>query len=378
MRIPRTGDARAVRQVPYAEPMNAQELERRVAEIAESDVSLESLCLTLDDLLRSALPYVVAAWSSHDPATGLFTSCTMTGIEKDLDREARLFELDFRDEEPASFISMIAEGRRSAILSEITGGRLEQAARYRELLAPFGVSDELRAVFSLDDRPWGSVTLYRQVGVFRRSESELLERLSVPVARAFRHAMLWNAVPDPTGGALPPGVLQVHADGRVDAITVPASDWITRGGAALLTAVQAVASAARAGMTESRSSSRIRLSDGRLAALEAARTVQGSSDVAVIVMDARPVAVSDLLLDTYDLTPRQGAVLGLQLRGLASSAIARELEISEHTVHDHQKQIYRKFAVSGRAQLAARLQAEWYSPYLHRRAHPNPLGGFYR
>ncbi|MFF4726222.1 LuxR C-terminal-related transcriptional regulator [Streptomyces mirabilis] len=44
------------------------------------------------------------------------------------------------------------------------------------------------------------------------------------------------------------------------------------------------------------------------------------------------------------------------LEGLAAKNIARRLELSQHTVNDHSRAVYRKLGVSGREELFACLQ----------------------
>lgn len=56
------------------------------------------------------------------------------------------------------------------------------------------------------------------------------------------------------------------------------------------------------------------------------------------------------------LTPREREVLGLLARGFTLTDIARQLEISRHTVGDHVKNLYRKLDISSRAQAALHAQ----------------------
>jgi len=53
------------------------------------------------------------------------------------------------------------------------------------------------------------------------------------------------------------------------------------------------------------------------------------------------------------LTPREREVLNLVARGLSNSSIARQLFLSEHTVHRHLSNIFRKLNFSSRAAAAA-------------------------
>lgn len=159
-------------------------------------------------------------------------------------------------------------------------------------------------------------------------------------------------------------------------MTKPARAWLELGGPELVTAANATAAAVRAHHSWAGANARVVLSDGRMASLHAASMLSADGDVAVIVDLARPAQVSAMLIDAYRLTPRQRDVLGRLLLGRSVTQIARELDISEHTAHDHRKAIYRAAGVSSRAELAARLQAEQYDPRVAEGAVPSPYGGF--
>jgi DNA-binding CsgD family transcriptional regulator len=57
-----------------------------------------------------------------------------------------------------------------------------------------------------------------------------------------------------------------------------------------------------------------------------------------------------------ELSPAQRRVLDLTLDGLAEKQIARRLSISQHTAHNHLREIYRTFGVHSRIELVARLR----------------------
>jgi hypothetical protein len=116
---------------------------------------------------------VIASWSTHDPATGLFTSFTMTGSEKDPENEAHLFRCEFSEDEPTTYHSLIGGGIDYAILSLATEGELDRASRFREIFSPFGLTDELRVVLRIDGTVWGSATLLRTGGRFERRHSSV-------------------------------------------------------------------------------------------------------------------------------------------------------------------------------------------------------------
>ena len=53
------------------------------------------------------------------------------------------------------------------------------------------------------------------------------------------------------------------------------------------------------------------------------------------------------------LSPRQRQVISFLLAGNSLKEVAQKLELSEHTVGDYVKQIYKHFSVSSRAELLA-------------------------
>jgi DNA-binding CsgD family transcriptional regulator len=61
--------------------------------------------------------------------------------------------------------------------------------------------------------------------------------------------------------------------------------------------------------------------------------------------------------ELYKLTKREIEVLGLVLRGLSSRQIARELLISDGTVGDHIKSLFRKTKTNRRSALVARIHS---------------------
>jgi DNA-binding CsgD family transcriptional regulator len=66
------------------------------------------------------------------------------------------------------------------------------------------------------------------------------------------------------------------------------------------------------------------------------------------------VAATELQFQTHDsLSVAQRKVFQLLMTGCAEKAIARRLNLSQHTVHNHVRAIFRTFAVHSRAELFA-------------------------
>ena len=362
----------------YRQLMQTLDLARRAQPLVHAGLELEELCLGFDGLLREAVPYVVAAWSSLDPASGLNTSCTMSGLAKDHAREAELYRHEFLDGEPSSFLSLIGERRTTAVLSEVTGGDLDQASRYRHLLVGFGVTDELRTICWAGEVAWASISIYRTEGRFTAADADRVAALAPYVATGVRLTLLRAAATRPEAVDDPPGILEAHADGRVVAMTDAANSWLEVGGSAIVTATNVVAAAIRDRPDWRGASSRLRLPDGRLLSLNASSTSTGDGTVAVIVDRARTAQLGAMLVDAYGLTPRQRDVLSLLLLGRPMGQIASQLGISEHTANDHRKAIYTCVGVSSRAELAARLHTEHYDAHRGQGTPPSPYGGFLR
>jgi hypothetical protein len=125
----------------------------------------------VDEHLRVDVPFVIASWSTHGPATGLFTWCTMTGTQKDPESEVHLFRCEFSADKPSTYHSLIGGGIDYAILSLATEGELDRASRFREIFSPFGLTDELRVVLQIDGTVWGSATLLRTGGRAVRAQT---------------------------------------------------------------------------------------------------------------------------------------------------------------------------------------------------------------
>lgn len=357
--------------------MHTGTLEREAVALAHGGRGLDDMYLAFDELLRRFVPYFAAAWSTVDPATGLFTSCVMSGIDRNPEIAARLFSYEFRGDEPATYASIVAGDSDAVSLWEETGGELEQAGRWRDIFANLGLSDELRAVFTADGVWWGNVVLYRIDGRFTPQERQLVETMTTHVASGVRTSMLGAAAEAPELVRDPPGVLLVGPDDSVRPMTDSASRWTRQAGEDRLHSAALAASVALRSRDDwPGTSARLPTGDGRWLSLQATRVEDDPDTVAVIVDLARPAEVADVLLDAYQLTERQRDVLELALTGRSAVQIARQLDISPHTTNDHLKAIYRRLGVNSRSELAALLQAEQYDPRKAADVPPSPYGWF--
>jgi DNA-binding CsgD family transcriptional regulator len=340
---------------------------------------------SVSDVMAAAaavlMPHVgatLSAWSTLDPADFLGTSCYLFDADvaalpigsPELTRERALFELEWLDSDANTFAALRRAHRTAAALRADVGDPTG-VARYRELLAPLGVVDELRVLAADSDGVWGAVILYRSDGVFTPDHVMAVEVCGPALARALRRALLVGAV-DRAEVDAPPGVVVVDAHDEIVVTSDAAESLLSELDADhARTAIVAAAAATR--ITGSLSTTLI----GRrgVIGLHAAPAKGVDSGVTIVVERPRPVQLAPVILRSLGLTNREREVAECVLQGFSRREIAARCGISEDTVDDHLKQIYRKADVPGRAALSAAIFEHFYQPHRHH-ADPSPYGWF--
>jgi DNA-binding CsgD family transcriptional regulator len=89
-----------------------------------------------------------------------------------------------------------------------------------------------------------------------------------------------------------------------------------------------------------------------------ART-EGST--ALVIEPAQGSEIAPVILEAYDLGPREQEITRLIARGLSTAQIAELLGLSPHTVRDYVKTVFEKIGASTRGELVARVFAEHYA-----------------
>jgi DNA-binding NarL/FixJ family response regulator len=264
----------------------------------------------------------------------------------------------------------------------------EQSARYRDLLAPLGIGDELRVAFVVDGQCWGACALYRDQGRpdFTDADAEFVARLSGTLAEGIQRVLILG---EPRAELVThgPGVVILDADNQVVSISPTARELVSRiadigpGDPDRLPAViHAVAARAQA-IEESGSATAARAhvpttDGGCLAVHGTILDGAGESRIAVVIDTARPADLAPIIVSAYRLTEREREVAALVLRGLATRDIAGELHLSPHTVQDHLKAVFAKTGVHSRRELSARVFHDHYEPHLRAGHLPGPSGYF--
>lgn len=279
--------------------------------------------------------------------------------------------------EPRNSFTELARGPEPVrSLYAATGGAPAASPRFRDIMAPIGLGDELRAALRVGAACWGVLCLHRELSPsgFTDAEAAFLRSLAPHLAEGLRAAVLLSAI-EATPAADGPGLLLLADDLSAVAMTAAAQTLLDEmegrpAHGVLPVAIAAVA--ARLKRMERDADAppellprvRVRTRRGRWLIVHASRLAGGEPDgqIAVMLEVARPVEVAPLLLAAYGLTPRETEVAALVLAGRSTAAIAAALVVSPFTVQQHLKSVFDKVGVRSRRELVAHVFASRYVP----------------
>ena len=328
---------------------------------------LASLRKRLMQRIRRIVTLEAVFFGGADPETLLFTSIW---AEAPLGASAPLF---LANEFGATFdvnrfASLARAPRPTGTLDEATRGNRAESPRFREIMAPLRLGDELRVALRTGKTTWGFLCLHREGKTgFSPHDIAVLNAIAPHAGEALRRIVADSLGTGQRPSDEEPGVV-LSADDVVVGMTGEAGGWLDDiegqsveiGDAvpsSLLVVIRrlealerTVASAPPARLTMTTRS-------GSLLGIHAARmrSGKGQSMVAITLAPAGAPARSSLMLAAVGLTAAQRRVAGLVLRGLSTRAIVDELRISEHTVQDHLKTVFEKVGVGSRRELVATL-----------------------
>src|SRR3712207_2238117 len=106
--------------------MAGVDLRAGVQRLAAKGGDLTSVRVELDRLLRAAVGYDVAAISTMDPATRLWTSCFVSGVPADAGREREriIFDIEFHGDDVNSYAAIAEADVPVGRLHAATGGAI--------------------------------------------------------------------------------------------------------------------------------------------------------------------------------------------------------------------------------------------------------------
>ena len=317
--------------------------------------------------IHALLPVDAVFFATADPATLLFTGAAAD--DPLAAATAQFVDNEFGHEDVNKFQSLAVSAQRVATLDAATGGQRAESARYREIMAPLGLGDELRAALVTPAGCWGYLCLHRAESPhgFTPAEVRLLDRLAPHLGNGCRQSLTVAPRDGIGNGAAAPGVVVLHPDLSVAAITGEAERWLAciaghqPEAGRLPVAVYSVAARLQSilsGTARPGAGPTVRVpstAGGWLLIQASSLHSSAGGDIAVIIEPAHPTSIAPLLLSSLGLTPRERDVALLVLRGASTHAIVAELHLSAYTVKDHLKSIFDKTGVRSRRDLVAQI-----------------------
>jgi len=305
-----------------------------------------------------------AFFATVDPETLLFTGAL---AEDPLAAATAVFlDNEFGREDVNKFAQLARSADSVGTLDHATHGDRTASARYREVLRPLGLGDELRVALVSGGRCWGVLCLHRgdaQTG-FDETEVAFVRRAAPQLGAGLRRGIaLFSAAPD-ASVARGPGIIVLDRDLALVSINPQAERWLSEMEAAdwpahlelplpvYAAAAQVVGDAGdeHAIPTETR----LRRAEGGWIAVHAS-PLNGTAgyQIAVILDAADGSRLSSLILAAHGLTAAQSRVVALVLQGRSTRNIVTELHISSNTVQEHLRAVFDKFGIGSRRELVA-------------------------
>ena len=355
---------------------SAQRVRREIIRLCHSGLDSLTLRLEIIKQLRKVIPIDVFFFTTADPATLLFTGVVVDEILAPA--TPQFLQNEFLHDDVNKFSSLARSATPVGGLIQATRYELEQSPRYRDILAPLYLGDELRAALITGGTCWGFLCLHRERSSphFTAAEAAFLNRLTPHIALGLRKAVLLRSM---TGSHVPdePGLLLLAEDLSVVAISPAAERWLAEIAEADWPREQALPSATSAVVARLLALERglnaevdlvprvrLRTASGHWLVLHASRLSGPGAQgiIAVILEVARPAEIAPLIVMAYDLSRRESEILQSVVRGLSTAEISAEFHISSNTVQDHLKAIFEKVGVRSRRELVGQLFAQQYQP----------------
>jgi DNA-binding NarL/FixJ family response regulator len=360
---------------PLATPA-ARQARARILDLTRLGVVDAELMSELSHQLRIIVPFSASLWCASDPLTALATSPAR--LENVGGQCGRFWEREFLVQDFNLFRDLARSARPVSSLYRSTADQPGRSVRYREFKRDQGFGDELRGVFRSGNGAWGFVSLWREEGQqpFSLAEEKLVNDLSAPIAEAFRRtAVLQATTVDESPEA--PGLLVFDREGTLSSFNDQAEQWLRELPPAMrddrdgygvsipteIRSVVALTHAIAAGIEQGVARARIQSRTGRWLVVHGF-PLRGAQDaecqIAIVIEPAKASEIAPIIIEAYELGPREQQVTQLIARGLSTAQIAERLYLSPYTVRDYVKSIFEKVGVSSRGELVARIFAEHY------------------
>jgi DNA-binding CsgD family transcriptional regulator len=311
--------------------------------------------------LRTLMSVDAAFFATVDPATLLFTSAV---AEEPLDQATKVFlDNEFGRDDVNKFARLAGSHDPVGSLDLATSGDRQTSARYREVLGPIGLGDEVRLALVSGGVCWGVFCLHRESAAAGFDETELasLRKVTPHLADGLRRSIA--LFPTTTSMAIErgPGIIVLDGHLKIVSINRQAEEWLADSdwpSQAQLPVPILAAAAQILGDTEQSLAAPTRMRRGQGGWITVhASTLRGMTppQVAVVLEAAGAAQVSSLVLAAHGLTPAQSRVAALVLQGRSTPSIVAELRISTNTLQEHLHAVFERLGVGNRRELIAAL-----------------------
>ncbi len=370
-------------------------LQQEVVELGGRGLPRNQFFAELAPRLRRLVDNDASCWHTLDPQTRLLTSDDPAElIEREIYTAQTapaagelLVRSEYLIDDPNSFAELASRRVPVGILDQVTRGRPERSARYRDLLVPSGIPHELRAAFLVRGRAWGAVHIARreESGPFTQADADALARVAGAIAQGIRGSLRFDAARRASGDE-PPGLLVLGPADEIELITPPASELLEALASSAVTyepgqipaAVLSLASFLRGGSGPDDGSGNVITvpSPAGWITLHASRPSGADGRVAIVIERAAGSRSATVRLEAHGVTPREREIATLLARGMTNAEIGETLVLSPHTVQDHVKSLFEKLGVGSRQELVARVFLDEYLPEVVQRTPLTSRGRF--
>ena len=360
-------------------------LERGFSEVKRlcyGGLDAPSLLRAVAARVERVAPFDAYCAQTNDPVSGLLTQVLTTEAFGDHEHRQYLEQIYFqedRDEQRKMLWNRIPVVR----LSDVTGGNLDRALRYRELTHPLGLGYEALAICAVGRKQWGGINFIRERrrSDFDAREVALLRRLAPHIGAGLQMAALRALAIVKLEADSVPGVLVLNDRGQVAQHTEAAERYLRElddlgpgwlEGHGLPTPVWIAVGALRRALAPETDRDLhtaphvcVQTRAGRWLTLHGARTFSqgGRQGVTTVVIEpSRPHELAWLRASAYGLSERERVVVDHVARGASTKEIAEAMFISEYTVQEHLSHIFDKVGARGRQTLIQRLFFDHLAP----------------
>ena len=339
---------------------------RRVVNLCRENSDSRTLRAAVLEEVQRLVAFEAYAWLLTDPETGV-GSAPLASVP-DLARLPELIRLKYAT--PVNRWTALKQNTCTT-LAEATAGDLSRSLLWKNLLSGYGVTDIASIVFRDQFGYWGFLDLWRLGGSpaqFTEPEKAFLASLAADLTVALRGCQAGTftasspplAVSDPLVLLLSCQLELLDQTPRTDAhlrLLLPTDPGVPPVPAAAYN-VAAQLLALEKGVDNGPPEARAHLAGAEWITLRAARlggaSPSGAGTIAVTIEPIRTRARLELYGRAAGLTPRERELLHQLARGTSTRQIARDMQLSPHTVQDHLKSAFTKTNTGSRSNLLAR------------------------